>query len=424
MRASRHCFEFHWLLLVLLATSAGCARPAAEKEPETVRVVSIQAAPVRRVTLHPSLELVGVLIAIPERTSLITSQQGGWVEQVEVVDSQPVHQGDVLVRLDQRTARANLARAQAAVEEKQAALVRLKRGYLPQEIESARQERDRAQATMESLRVELTALQELLNRNELPLLQFETKQKAFKSAEAAFKSADERARLLEAGTRPELIQEAQAQLEAAQADREHADLAVQWCEIRSPRDGVVVQVQARQGQFVDRAIPLATVIDLSEVFVQLRIPGEDLAKIHQGTRVDLELPSYPKRTFQGAVWRLSSEADPLTGNVDAFAMMKNDAGILRPGLGCHARVQLPEIPEALVVPAEAISDHSGQAVVTVIRQGKAYEVHVTIGARTRELAQILEGLAAGDVVATVGGYGLPEGTPVQLAGHSSGGVTP
>jgi RND family efflux transporter MFP subunit len=406
-----------WAFLV--AATAGCSRHAADDEAETLKPVPVQAVKAETMTLRPTMELVATVIAIPERIALVSSQQGGWVEQLAVVEGQAVHKGDVLMRLDARTARANLDRAKALVSEKTAVLARLKRGYLPQEIEAARQDRDKARAARDALRTELAALKELLDRRELSPVQYETKQKALASAEAAEQSAEERVRLLEAGTRIELIEEAQAQLDAANADAEHAQLAVEWCTITSPIDGLIVQLPARQGQYLDRAAPLATVIDLREVFVQLRIPSAELGKVRDGTAVDVDVPAVAGRTFHGTVTRLSSQADALTGSVDVFATLKNDDGSLRPGLGCHARVWLPEIPEALTIPIAAVADHSGTPVVTVIRDNKAHEVKVTLGAKTRDLVQVLSGLSPGDLVATTGGYGLPEGCPVQVAQESS-----
>lgn len=404
---------------VIVAATAGCSRHGAQDEPETRKPVLVHAVRAERMTLRPTLELVGTVVAIPERIALVSSQQGGWVEQLAVVEGQAVHKGDVLLRLDARAAKAHLKRAQALVAEKTAALARLKRGYLPQEIEAARQDRDKARAARDALRTELAALKALLDRRELSPVQYETKQKALASAEAAVQSAEERVKLLEAGTRIELIDEAQAQLDAAKADAELAQLAVAWCTITSPIDGVIVQWSARQGQYLDRAAPLATVIDLREVFVQLRIPSAELGKVRDGTAVDVDVPAVAGRTFHGTVTRLSGQADALTGSVDVFATLKNDDGSLRPGLGCHARVWLPEIPVALAIPIAAVADHSGTPVVTVIRDKQAHEVKVTLGAKTRDLVQVLSGLSPGDLVATTGGYGLPEGCPVQVVHEST-----
>ena len=77
-------------------------------------------------------------------------------------------------------------------------------------------------------------------------------------------------------------------------------------------------------------------------------------------------------------------------------------------------VALPAVTDALAVPLAAVGDHSGTPVVTVIRNGEAFEVKVETGVETRELIEILKGLSLGDTVATVGGYGLPDACPVQI----------
>ena len=89
-------------------------------------------------------------------------------------------------------------------------------------------------------------------------------------------SATAHVKLLEEGTPPEMIAEAEAQLDTMKANLEHAKLGLAFCSITSPIQGIVVQLLARQGQFFNQASPLATVMDLSEIFVHLRIPGADL----------------------------------------------------------------------------------------------------------------------------------------------------
>jgi len=63
----------------------------------------------------------------------------------------------------------------------------------------------------------------------------------------------------------------------------------------------------------------------------------------------------------------------------------------------------------------AVEDREGLSVLHVVRDDKAYEVEVTVGAATRELVQITKGLAADDSVITQGGYGLPDGCPVSTS---------
>ena len=405
------------LLFGLWIAGCGGRAPAAPEEAHSdlpTEPIPVEAVKVETAALRPMLDLVGTMVAIPERIAVVSPQLGGWVEKVHVVDGQTVHAGDVLVTLDARIAQVDLERARSAVAEKQAIVARLKRGFLPQELEVARQDRDKARATMEGLRGELDALQKLVARNDISKVQLESKTKAFQSAEAALASASAHLKLLEEGTRPEMIAEAEALLDSAQAGLHHAKLLVELCSITSPIDGIVVRLLARQGQFFNQASPLATVTDLSEIFVHLRIPGAEFANVQEGTPVEVAVTSLPGRTFPGKIVRINGEADPLTGNIDAFVAVTNEKTLLRPGLGCRARVSLPEIPDALSVPTSAIADHAGQAIITVIREAKALEVEVELGAHAPDSVQVLKGLSPGDMVITAGGYGLPEGCPVRI----------
>lgn len=408
--------KLHTLSVLVLLVCVGCQQTPsneAEAAPEP-QPVSVEVATVELVNLQPKLELVGTIIAIPERTAMVSPQLGGWVDKLAVVEGQTVKAGDLLVHLDDRVAHTDIERAQAVVAEKETALKRLKRGYLPQEIETARQDRDKAKAAVDGLKSEVAALDDLLKRREISPVIYESKAKLLTAAEAALASADAHFKLFEQGTAAELVDEAQSLLDVAKADLEHAQLLLKWCSITSPLDGTVVSLLAHQGQFFDRAVALATVIDQSELFVQLRIPSSRFADVVIGTSVDVRLDSLPDEVFQGTVTRISGQADPMTGNMTVFATIDNENHQLRPGLNCRASVSLPEVHDALAIPVAAIGDNAGSPVVTVIREGKAYETQVEIGSETTELVQITHGLTAGDTVATLGGYGLPDGCPVTI----------
>jgi HlyD family secretion protein len=402
-------------LAVLLAGCGGATAPVEGEHAEgPTEPVPVEAVAVKRDVLRPVLDLVGTTAAMPERIAVISPQLGGWVEKVHVVDGQKVAAGSVLVTLDARIPTVDLERAKAAVAEKQAVVARLKRGSLPQELEAARQDRDKARATMEGLRGETTALKDLMSRNEVSKVQYEFKVKLLQAAEAALASASAHVQLLEEGTAKELIDEAQAQLDSMKAGLHHAELAVKLCTITSPVDGTVVQLLARQGQFFDRASPLATVIDMRELFVHLRVPSDQFAHVREGTPVEVRPTSLPDQIFSAKVARINGEADPLTGNVDAFAALTNTDNVLRPGMGCRARVSLPEITGSLSVPLSAVADHAGKAIVTVVREGKAHELDVELGVQTSDRVEVRKGLSSADTVITAGGYGLPDGCPVRV----------
>lgn len=405
-------------LVVLIAFAAMSARlsgdSANSSSTEQFRPVQVEAAKVATSTLNPSLNLVGQIVAMPERTAVVSSQSGGWLSSVAVVEGQKVQAGDVLVTLDSRRAESDLLRAKAVLSQRQANLANLRQGSLPEEIDQAQHALDVAQANVDTMQTELSALENLLVRKEISQVQYKTKEKALKAAQAMLGSARANLKLMELGTRPELIAEAQAQVDVAAADVKAAQLAVDWCTIRSPIEGNSVQLSARQGQFIDRAVPLATITDLSELFAQLRIPSVALANVQIGTPVEVRVTAFPHDVFTGKVLRRSGEADPLSGDLNMYVTIKNPEDRLRPGLACTAQVWLPPIEGALTVPISAIADHDGKAVVTVIRNGEAKETVVSVGAQAGGRAQVIEGLSEGDVVATKGGYGLPDDYPVEI----------
>jgi len=401
--------------LPLLLGVVACSGPDQGADPGAQGAgVPVRTVTIARTTLHPTLDLVGAIVAVPERTAVVSPQLGGWIRELKVVEGQSVRAGDTLVELDARSAEAGVERARAAVEQRAAALERLQRGYLPEEIAGARSDAEGAAALAAGRRSEVEALRGLLDRGEISGVLFENKAKALAAAEAALASARERVKLLEAGTRPEVLAEGRGALAAASADLAQARLALEWCTITSPIDGLVVQLLARKGQYLDRAASLATLIDLSEVFARFRIPGEAFARVHRGTKVEVELESLPGTVFAGAVDRIAGRADTLTGHLTADARVQNDTGLLRPGLRARVHVWLPPVRDVLAAPVAAIADRAGVPVVTVVRDGRAYETEVQLGLEAGDLVQVVGGLAAEEVVATSGGYGLPDGTGVAV----------
>ncbi len=410
-----------WLLAAAAAaalSAAGCRRgPTAAgdaADPTASAPVPVRTCLVELATLRPTLDLVGTIAAIPECSASVSPQVGGWVQEVLVTEGDTVQAGQELVRLDPRLAQVNLEKAQASLLEKEALLARARHGYLPQEIDVARAEADRAEADANALRGQFDAAKSLHEKHEMSDVQFNKLASGLQAAEASRAAAAAKLKLLEAGTRSEDIAQAEAQAATARAGLKDAELALQFCTIPSPLTGRVTRLFTRQGMFSDRAVILATVTDLSDVFAKVRIPNAFQAKVPAQADAVIRLTALPGQTFQGKLARISGRADSTTGDMDAFVRVANGEGLLQPGFACQVHLSLGEIAGALVVPVRAVADRDGVPVLTVVREGKAYEIEVTLGEKTGDLVQISHGLKAGDVVATEGGYGLPAGCPVEI----------
>lgn len=406
-----------WLpvVLVILAASGCSQAPGGNTEGGDVAAVNVTAVAVQPSVLRPSLELVGNLIAPPEKTAILSPQVAGYVSAVPVVEGQAVRAGETIVVLDPRLVESELNKAAAAAEEARANLALLEKGPLPAEVEAARQDMRNAAAAAGARVAKLKALEALQKHGEIADVQLAQAQSSADGADAARSAAAERLKMLESGTRPELIEQAAAQLHLAESERDAWALKKTLCNVAAPIDGHVTQLPVRQGMYVDVLANVATIQDLSALYARVRVPATHLAQLTQGATAQVAVAGDSGPPREATVRRIGAEADANTGDVEVLAEVQNAGGALRPGLGCRVSLALAEIPDALAVPPAAVTDRNGEAVVTVVEDGKAYQRTVRTGVQTADAIQIVEGLAPGATVVTLGGYALPDGCPVRVA---------
>ena len=400
------------LCVTMLLAAAGCGLLSMRDSDDAVQPMPVVVATARVETLHPSSEVLGQVVEMPERSAMIYAQQPGVVTNVPVVEGERVTKGQRLTEMDSRIAAAERDKAQAALDAAKAACAQLQIGTRPEEVDAARNELSEAVADVTAKRAKLDALQPLLERHELPDVRGQQAGSDLQAAQAKADGARARLKMLEAGFRAEAVAETEARMREAQAELELRELAVTLCVIVSPMEGVVAQLPIRLGTALDTQTLVATVMDMSEVFVQMRLPAGDVARLDAAQPAQITPVGGGEAGIQGMFERAAHVADPLTGDTELFLRVPNPGGQLRPGQACQCQIWFTAVENAVTVPIAALSDTDGASVVTVIRDNKAYEIPVTRGARTNENVQIVEGLTAGEIVAVQNGYGLPEGFPV------------
>ena len=208
----------------------------------------------------------------------VTSQIAGRVAAVEVVDSQHVRKGDVLVAIDNTDARLALSQAQADLARAQA-LVAAKLA----DVDRTAIDLQRREALVASGAVsgdELTAAKD-----------------AARDARAALNVA-----------------RAAVALTQARVDQARVDLGRTI--IRAPVDGVVARRQVQLGEYVQPSTPLLSVVPVSQIYVDANFKENQLAKVRPGETVDLTSDLYGhKVVFHGVVEGFSG------GTGAAFALI-------------------------------------------------------------------------------------------------------
>lgn len=197
----------------------------------------------------------------------------------------------------------------------------------------------------------------------------------------------------------------------------------EYTKVRAPYDGIVTARFADPGALIQlatssatNAIPLFTVMDLDTVRVYANVPQDESSWITPGkTTARVLLKELPDRSFAGTITRSTLALDPSTRSLLVELDLPNPDHVLRPGTYAELELDLREIPDALVLPPQAvISGQKGKSVF-IIAQGKAKSVPVQTGITNGKWIEIANGLDGSEDVVVVGKRKLLEGSPVQAA---------
>ena len=169
---------------------------------------------------------------------------------------------------------------------------------------------------------------------------------------------------------------------------------------RSPATGVVIEKQALKGLHVMPGQSLYKIADLSVVWVEADVYESDLSLLRVGQRATVTLDAYPGERFMGRVLYIYPYVDEKTRTNKVRYEFPNRGGRLKPGMYANVELAMPS-GMAVLVPANAVLD-SGKEQVVFVAKGDGYfePRRVTIGRRSGDQIQIVQGIKEGEQVAT------------------------
>ena len=201
-------------------------------------------------------------------------------------------------------------------------------------------------------------------------------------------------------------QVAEARLKLAQA-------RLSKMRIVSPFDGVVGIRGVSLGDYVKDGTDLVNVEDVRNLKVDFRLPERSLSQIQVGQSVEVVADALPNERWQGQIEAVNPRIDANGRAVELRARLDNASGRLRPGMFVRVRVIVGE-RSGLLVPEEAIVPQGEEFYVYKVVEGAARRVPVKIGVRRAAQVEIVEGIAAGDLVVTAGMRLTRDGQPVRV----------
>ena len=291
----------------------------------------------------------------------LSAKVAGFIQTVTVADNQSVKTGDLLLKLEDRDYRAQLARAEASVAAQRSALANIDANRRMHKAVI-----EQASAAVAGAAAELARAKYDFDRyRTLSTDQFASRQR-FEQADADHekaRAAERRARAaLDAAERQlDVIatqkQQTQAALDQALAERDLALLNLAYTEVRSPIDGVVGNRSARAGAYATVGAQLLAIVPARGLWVDANFKESQLARIRAGQPVEVVADVLPGVSFRGRVASLAPATgaqfsvippENATGNFTKIVQrvpvrieLEDDGaelGKLRPGLSVAVRV--------------------------------------------------------------------------------------
>lgn len=427
------------LVAVLLLALAGCGQSSQATSERRAPSGAAAERPAIRVTtavaearaVQRSVETVGSVLAWEEVVA--KSQTTGTVVRLHADLGDAVRAGQVLADLDRReadlgvdslqadlvAARENLARARSTAEASRANVerVRASRRSLLAEV-------DRMRADAEWKRLEFSRNQELAAKDLIAARDVDSAraqsamaQAQVQAAETALAQHTEQMQVAEAQLQADLgaVKAAEAQVRQREAGLDLGKKRLGDTTAVAPITGLVARRHTSVGEFVKDNMALFTLVATDPLKYTGTIPERFAPEVRTGQEVRLQVDAYVGRTFPGRVSRVAPVVDMPTRTLALEARVPNREGLLRPGFFARGLVLTRQDARAAFVPAEAVAYVVGISKLFVVTDGRVAERQVKTGVREGGRLEILEGLKAGEVVATSGLAQLYDGAPVLVA---------
>jgi multidrug resistance efflux pump len=277
------------------------------------------AAPAIAAPTAPTLVAPGIVEAEGDRVEL-GFEASGRIAELTVDEGARVTAGQVLGRLDDRVARARVARAEAAVGVAKARRDAAMRGARTDEIKAALADADAAAAQAKERGIARDRAEALLaaNPDAIPMAEVDTARGLADASAAQSRAAAARASLLRAGSRVEIIAEAKAAHDAALAELEEARAFLAQHELRAPRAGTVIRRLHEAGEHVTTMPPTTVLIvaDTTKLELRVEVDEVDVARVTLGQTAWATALAYGDQKFPGKVTRVVGELGRKTQRLD------------------------------------------------------------------------------------------------------------
>ena len=404
------------LIAASLLLVNGCRKAAEETATPEVTVEA----------MHPqtgaiSEEIVADATLAPLAQASISPKVTAPVKKFYVQRGSKVKAGELLATLENADLAAAALDNRGTYTAAQATYETVTRATVPEEVAKAQLDMTQAKVQLDLNQSIVAARTQLFAQGAIPGRDLDTAKATLVQAQATYDIAKQHYESTQQVSRKAALENAQGQLASAKGKYLGAEAQLHYTEIRSPISGVVTDRPLFAGETAAAGTSVITVMDTSALLAKVHLAQRQAQQLQLGGEAEVTIPGVVD-PVKAKVSLISPALDPGSTTVEVWLRVENAKGLYKAGTSAHAEITGRTAEGALLIPEAAVqttNDGVAKSVLVMAADGTAHKRVVTLGIQTTESVQVLTGLTASDMVITVGGYGLDDGTKVKLGAAES-----
>ena len=390
------------VLVLLLAAREGRDRPIS-----IARMHAVRQNLISWITTNGKVE--------PVEPHIIQSPLTTFIESVAVKEGQRVDRGQLLMTLDAKDLKTELAHVReqlvAAENERKVAVT----GGSPEEIAQLDSDLVKTNAEIDRLRSERDSLERLYPRA-ATRQEIEQTKTALAKAEADKRLIEEKRRAILERSKPE-AERATLRIEEARNSIQSLEDKLKSARVTAPAGGTAYSLPARAGTYAHTGDLLAELADLTRIRIRVFVDEPELGSLKQAQAVEITWEALPDRTWNGLVDQLPKTIVARgTRNVgEVLCSVDNKTGELLPNTNVNVRIRTAQRENTLTLSRAAVRGDGNARYVFVVEQDRLRKRDVKVGIPNATDYEILSGITENDVVVLPGTFEFQEGMAVTVA---------
>jgi RND family efflux transporter MFP subunit len=211
------------------------------------------------------------------------------------------------------------------------------------------------------------------------------------------------------------VRNAEVRVINARHDLESAKANLEKTEIKTPFDGVIVNLPHYTPDVkVEQGKPMVGIMDYSHMYLDVNLPESVIGYMKTEQPVHITHYTIPDDTLKGVVNELSPAISIETRTFKGKILIRNDKFILRPGMFVKADIIVDNAENSIIIPKEVIQSNRNRKQVFVVEKNTAVLRNIQTGLEDENNVQILDGLNENDNLVIRGFETLKENSKVKV----------